>query len=99
MRRNAIAITLLLCLAILLSGCVSSDGISLSDYNRLRIGMSYSGAMNIVGEYATRTSEIGAGQSQAVTYTVRGQGFGAVAFLVFSGSPLTLFSKSQANLS
>jgi len=61
--------------------------------------MSYSEVMSIVGDYATRTSEIGIGQSRAITYTVQGSGFLAVAYLVFSGSPLKLFSKSQANLS
>jgi len=97
--RIKIIVALILCSLLLLSGCINSDGISLSDYNSLRTGMSYSEVMSIVGDYATRTSEIGIGQSRAITYTVQGSGFLAVAYLVFSGSPLKLFSKSQANLS
>jgi len=98
MKKIVLIISLILCAAILLSGCVPARGISLSDYESLRIGMSHSRAMEIVGDYATRTSEMGTGQFRVIMYSVRGSGFGAVAFLTFSGSPLALFSKSQANL-
>jgi len=84
--------------AFLLVGCGGS-GLTLEEYNGLEIGMSHSDVMAIVGDNATRTSELGEGMFHTVAYTVEGSGsIGANAILTFQGEPLLLSSKAQFGL-
>jgi len=95
MRKKLFAIiAILLCSLLAFTSC-GNRGLTLSDYNRLYIGMSHPDAMDIVGQYATRILDMG----NEVVYSVEGSGGeDSFAILVFHGSPLRLTSSSQNEL-
>ena len=77
----------------------SSRGVTLAEYERLYVGMSYEDAMEIIGNHATRTSEVGEGQFHTVLYSFTGRGsVGANGIVTFQGSPLVIQSLTQVGL-
>ena len=70
--------------------------ITLAEYNQIKVGMTYSQVVQIIGTEGTFSSETQIGNYNYKYYTWNGVGVGASATISFYNN--TVYSKSQFNL-
>lgn len=70
--------------------------ITLEEYNKIQVGMTYSQVVKIIGAEGTFSSETQVGSYNYKYYTWNGVGFGASASIAFYNNKV--YSKTQINL-